>query len=588
MRLRGILLAGTALVLPLTSALAADLTFAPVPFPETDEQKRQILASESVTIDGAEHKIGYNTIARSGDEIGGTVFGKLVDAKGHPVLNTDGSEHISVDADFSSLLPVGDKLFNITHFESRPGAMYLSELEQDSATGQLTAISTQPIDFSAVGGLWVPCAGSVTPWNTHLGSEEYPPNAREVLEAEALEEIDDYFFPMARYYGLNPEEMTLEEFRTEFAPYKYGYPTEIAVSEDGSYEVTKHYAAGRVALELAFVMPDEKTVYISDDGTNVGLFMFVADEAGKLDAGTLYAAKWNQTSDEGAGAADLAWVSLGHATSDEVKAAIDEGVTFADLFETADMAEDGTCGEGFTAINTTDGAECLKVKEGMETVASRVETRRYAAMMGATTEFRKEEGITYNADDNVLYVAMSEVGKGMGDGGDDDLGGPNDIRLADNVCGAVYELSLAADDEVGSEFVAQTMTSLVEGVPTAYAADSPYANNECDIDGIANPDNVTFMTGYDTLIIGEDSGSGHQNDMIWAYNLSSGELTRIQTTPYGSETTSPYVYSNINGWGYLMSVVQHPYGESDEDKLSDAADAMAYVGYVGPLPPLSN
>jgi hypothetical protein len=27
----------------------------------------------------------------------------------------------------------------------------------------------QPVDWSEWGGLWLPCAGSVTPWGTHLG-----------------------------------------------------------------------------------------------------------------------------------------------------------------------------------------------------------------------------------------------------------------------------------------------------------------------------------------------------------------------------------------------------------------------------------
>ena len=118
--------------------------------------------------------------------------------------------------------------------------------------------------------------------------------------------------------------------------------------------------------------------------------------------------------------------------------------------------------------------------------------------------------------------------------------------------------------------------------------DGPYAGQTCDIDGIANPDNLSFIPGYNTLLIGEDTGSGHQNDAIWAYNIDSGDLTRIETTPYGSETTSPYWYGDINGHGYLMSVVQHPYGESDEDKLSDAADAMAYIGYIGPFPAIKD
>jgi len=30
--------------------------------------------------------------------------------------------------------------------------------------------------------------------------------------------------------------------------------------------------------------------------------------------------------------------------------------------------------------------------------------------------------------------------------------------------------------------------------------------------------------------------------------------------------------------------VQHPYGESDEDKLTNPDQARAYTGYIGPFP----
>ena len=116
-----------------------------------------------------------------------------------------------------------------------------------------------------------------------------------------------------------------------------------------------------------------------------------------------------------------------------------------------------------------------------------------------------------------------------------------------------------------------------------YAADSPYTGNDCDVDGIASPDNLTFIPGHDTLIIGEDTDH-HQNDAIWAMNLSSGALTRIATTPYGSEATSVDWYPNVNGHGYLVAIVQHPYGETDADKLAAPSDANAYVGYFGPFP----
>ena len=94
---------------------------------------------------------------------------------------------------------------------------------------------------------------------------------------------------------------------------------------------------------------------------------------------------------------------------------------------------------------------------------------------------------------------------------------------------------------------------------------------------------MTFIPGYKTLIIGEDTGQ-HQNDLIWAYNVESQELTRVQTTPYGSETTSPYFYPDINGFSYIMSVIQHPFGESDQDALQVDEEARGYTGYLGPFP----
>ena len=131
------LLATTALVLVGSSAFAAEINFTPVPFATTDAQKRSVIASESVDIDGQKHPIGFNVLARSGDKFGDVVFAALIDKDGKPVKSADGSTHISVDADFTSLLPVGNKLFSITHFESRPGAMYLSELAR-ADNGALT------------------------------------------------------------------------------------------------------------------------------------------------------------------------------------------------------------------------------------------------------------------------------------------------------------------------------------------------------------------------------------------------------------------------------------------------------------------
>jgi secreted PhoX family phosphatase len=564
-------------------ASAGDLEFTACPFPSTDLEKRVVLTSQYASVDGEIVPLQFNTILRSGDKGIMTrhseVFGVLVDENGDALIAEDGSDYISNSNDFSALVEGADgKLYMVSHFEDRPAAMYLTQLRQDK-TGNLIPLRTRALDFSAVMGGWVHCAGSVTPWGNHLGSEEYEPDAYQWVTGA----ISGYNAAMAAYLGIDPTDTAAVQ--AGMNPYYYGFNVETTVSDYNNASVEKHYAMGRVAIELAYVMPDMKTAYISDDGTNVGLFRFEADTAGDLSAGTLYAAVYNETDTTGMGAATLTWVDLGHATDAEIRTIIDSGVTYTDIFE--EVAPDFTayptngCPADFSSINTTAGHQCLKVKDGMEKAASRLETRRYAAMLGATTEWRKMEGITYNPDQHVMYLAMSEVRKGMENDNGYDEGGPNHIKLATaNKCGAVYALDLDAN------YDATSIYGLVAGIE-----DTSVAGNTCNIDGIANPDNITYIPGYDTLIIGEDTGSGHQNDVIWAYKTGgtdAGTLTRIQTTPYGSETTSPYFYPDINGFAYLMSVIQHPYGESDSDKLNDPSDARGYTGFIGPFPAMTN
>jgi hypothetical protein len=107
------------------------------------------------------------------------------------------------------------------------------------------------------------------------------------------------------------------------------------------------------------------------------------------------------------------------------------------------------------------------------------------------------------------------------------------------------------------------------------------------VGGLASPDNVTYLPKYQVLVIGEDTGR-HQNDALWAYHLPSGRLTRILTTPYGAEVTSPYWVPNLGGFGYLMTSVQHPYGESDQGKVNEAEStgAASWIGVLGPFPAL--
>jgi hypothetical protein len=49
----------------------------------------------------------------------------------------------------------------------------------------------------------------------------------------------------------------------------------------------------------------------------------------------------------------------------------------------------------------------------MKKEAAFLETRRYAALPGATTEFNKFEGVTHNTADRKTYVVMSRVEGGI-------------------------------------------------------------------------------------------------------------------------------------------------------------------------------
>lgn len=570
--------------------------------PVTDLEKSSILASAKITstTDGLTDNIAYSELIKTTDTNNGETFGLLKDYNDTAIQFGDGSPYIcngTNDAigsglDHASILHKDGKLFMVAQFECEVGGMYGLELEQNATTGALAvkANSMQYISQKSDFGGWVHCAGMTTPWNSHLGSEEYEPNARRIednLDATTKLSGDIYFDEVTKFYWKDENNANATYDNN---PYYYGWIPEVDVNGTAAtpvFSYTKHFSMGRAAWEMAYVMPDEKTAYLSDDGTNVGLYMYVADAAQDLSAGTLYAAKWLQTSNVGAGEADLVWIKLGHSSDAAIKAIVSADPVFSDIFATEDPV-DGACPTaGFTYTNTATGEECLQVKSGQETAAAFLETRRYAAMLGATTEFRKEEGITFNADNNILYVAMSEVRRGM----TDDTG---DIQLKENKCGAVYGLDVygpaetaydVAKNVINSAYVVKNMYGVVAGAPASYPAGSAYESYDCSVNGIASPDNITYLDGENVLVIGEDT-SAHPNDFLWSFDIGSGDLTRIASVPYGSETTSPFWYKDINGWGYLTMTTQHPFGEtssSDVENDLNVTSTESSIGVVGPF-----
>jgi secreted PhoX family phosphatase len=326
--------------------------------------------------------------------------------------------------------------------------MNLAKIKQNERTGELTTVALKNIDMSGVGGLWIPCAGSLSPWNTHLGSEEYEPDARcaENPDAFCLSTNSD---PTKQLkfndpkFSLNLDSMNryLEPSGKTANVYDYGNVPEVAIDRKGNASVVKHRALGRISREIVQLMPDNRTAYQGDDGTYNVLTMFIADHPKDLSAGTLYAAKWNQISDKNGGEATLTWYKLGHASDAEIETMVKDGIKFSHIFTVGNTSD--CTGEGFKLIKAGHNVgllECLKLNEEMEQAAAFLETRRYAAYVGATTEFEKFEGVALNVKDNKVYLAMTRMRDGMEEKSTDLV---DDIKIPKLLAGAVYEMDLA-------------------------------------------------------------------------------------------------------------------------------------------------
>ena len=585
--------------------------------PATPEERAEVYSDAMVKINYHNGKsktqpLEYKQLFATTDVINGMIAGGLYDVNGDPLMDVSvpstPTQYVSDTPDSNSLMKIddakgkawgvkGNPLYMVTHYEyvtannagaseygDLPMTMSLTTLDQNKKTGELSLIEYSNIDMSGIMGLWIPCAGSLSPWNTHLGSEEYEPDAR----AYEADPTNDPYLPFTVRYFNNTVTAN---------PYDYGQVPEVSVAADGSPSIVKHYSLGRVARELIQMMPDQRTAYMGDDGGYTGLFMYVADKAADLSAGTLYAAKFTQTSDEGAGSGDLTWIRLGHASDAEIMAMIDEGIKFSDIFLASST---DPMDPSYTKVKTYNGTEWLKLKPGKRKAAAFLESRRYAAYLGATTEFNKMEGVTVNAADKKAYIAISYQEKGMV-AGYDPTDPVDDIHLNKISSGAVYQLNLAQRQKdsqgrtIRSRYVATSMEGLVWGEDQA--ADE--VGNISNDDMIANPDNLKYSDNLRTLFIGEDSGR-HVNNYLWAYNIDTGKLSRILSVPAGAESTGLQAVDNINGFAYVMSNFQHPgeYISTMDRDLEAAVDPLineywnnkrkAGIGYISGIPAIQN
>ncbi len=564
---------------PVVAPEEARLQFEEVALPASPQERQAVRASSRATWKGRDLTIGFQTLFRVGDVLGDSApYGQILDIDGRR-LRTAGDEPLLCNGlDGATLLQVEDRLWSVVHGECQPGVVQLSELQQDPQTGRLTPTGTRSLDLAGVGGASLLCAAEVTPWMTHLAAEEYDADVRGLQPDGTLVDNHEDYNLMARYHRGDLRGVS---------PYRNGWMDELVVAADGSVEFHKRFAMGRFSHELGRVMPDRRTVYLSDDGTNSGFFVFVADRPDDLSAGRLYGSVWTQLDE--AGRFELGWVDLGHAADADIAAELAAPPAFDALFEAADPV-DGACPDGLERVVTSHERGCLRLKEGRAVAASRLETRRYAALLGVTTELRKAEGMALDRAGRRLFLAMSKIERGMLPAHDRwDHPGADHVRMEPNRCGVVFELALAeggvttrGGEAIDSPWMATTARVVVEGRPADYEGE--LAANRCDLDAMANPDNLAFIDEAGLLVIAEDS-KFHENNALWAIDVDSGAATRVMTVPVEGEVAGLNWFGDVGGWGYLTVSVQHSEQPPTEGRGAPQ-DPRSWTGVLGPFPRL--
>ena len=623
-----------------------NLSFTEIGIPTTAEDKLAIkfAPKASVSFDTGEVKeysLDYKTLYRSGDkDSAGNEVGKIKTAAGADLTFSDGSSTASNQPDANNLFFKNGKYYLLTHYEGYPGAMYTAELTRKS-DGTFSVNKFSNVDFGPNSGTVFNCAATLSPWGTHLGGEEdynfdgyvfgnldlasangivsgSSPNvgkcnangtAIPTSVSPAWTGYTDPFtcpalFNMKAYLGVaNFSDMNA---------YKYGKVLEIDYSDAGVPKVTKRHALGKFTPELAQVMPDNKTVYMSDDGDYAGLYMFIADKEKDLSAGTIYMAKWQQTDSTGGGKANLKWIKLDSSNDAAIETIINKNINTIDIW---DYASPATCPttHKLTRSGLTSQNQCIRLRDTtngstlsskfanateVKRAAAFLETRRYGAYLGATVEFAKEEGIAYNADKNVLYITMSRIERGMLNTATDPA---NDIQLAENLCGTVYELKLSASQldlsngAINSSYTATEMASIPKLTGTKLNTGEEFATeNFCSPNGLANPDGISYLKGM--LIVGEDTDR-HYNNMVWAYDTRKDTITRIMTMPVGGEHTGGFAPFEQDGRLYLFANIQHPLQDTPRNTVGTIAGTpvatatadqkRGYIGYVFGLPSMN-
>lgn len=569
-----------------------DSDFQPLGAPTTKEAQSHIRVADGE----------YMFLAHEGDTIGdGETLGVPTTPEGEDLIKFAGSRYaeFGYTPDMNELVATDDEEadgYLFTNFESSPGNITRMPVSREDGTWEADLEATENLanseKFRQIGGTRINCWGDTTPWGTPLSAEEEYGHTRlsgghtagDIVEAEsgvgrrggaafwnrpnptesqsAVNEIfgDRAWYLqgywalggvelLAYYLGADPVDQNDDTNTTDpigdVYPnrYRYGHLVEIRNPTSDDWAPVKHHAFGRVAAEVGNVMPDEKTVYITSDGTNKGFYKFIADRPipsydDPMDIrGTLSVAKvTNDVSGSPAEAdLELTWLELGSASNAEVESWIAEydGITQVDYLEThaeTDWREDldaalreadkGVAKHGnqdyITDEEIVEWAEQYE-RHGPDSVDENLrkvpflETRAAAKEIGATVEFRKAEGIDHVDDarpGDYVYLGLAELNSGMADG-------QGDIQLERVDGGIVYRAEIEPD---------YNLAKLEPVVVGSDATDTTAVANDRPL----NVDNVLALPDGRVLLC-EDAdklGRSYPNDCLWVYDPEDTDADR--------------------------------------------------------------
>ena len=430
----------------------------------------------------------YQVLLQAGDSMDdGTIAGGIYSAHdGQQIL-------LSQKPDYNAFIPTnsdGTTGYLYTAWEDRPAGISQVELEWNPSSNQWDVLSKQMLNLSDINGAWVLCFGSVSPWGTPLFSEEL-----------YFDDTEDWNNDGYRYHS---DQLRLEQYLGHYPnPYDYGYIIEMEQAISTTPELVRHLTMGRFSHENALVMPDNKTVYLTDDGYDTVFFKFEADVAGDLSEGTLYASKVTQDSTYNSASTgfDVEWLELGSSSNEEIQGWIDDydDITTADYIQgensyITDEDINNWAEDYLDEDLNNDGI----IGYALDDRVAFLETRKAAAAIGATDEWNKMEGVGFNpnAPDN-LYLAMSSIDNAMTDG-------QGDIDVSDNLCGIVYQMTM------NDLWNVNRIHPAIIGGP--YISSNQY---ECDINNLAGPDNLVVLDDG-SVLVGEDTRR-HESNMVWLW-----------------------------------------------------------------------